>query len=445
MRIRFWGTRGSIANAGPEHGPLRRQHVVRRGAHRRRHAARARLRHRASTGSGQRAASRRPRRGAPPPAAILIGHTHWDHIQGLPFFAPLFVPGNRWDVYGPRGLGASLDNALAGQMQYTYFPVALDESPPTSATTTSSRACSRSTTPRSAPSTSTTRRSRWATASRPTARRVVYATDHEPHDASLAGGGRPAAGQRRRARHAEFLARRRPAHPRRAVRRRGVPRQGGLGPQHGGVRGRRWPRAAGVGRLALFHHDPLRDDDAVDDLLGRARALAASEGTALQVDAAAEGSVLEIRGAHRPSATRGCRGHVVPAMDDLAVGVAIATGDPELEAAVEAAATAEGLRVRPAREQLADAWSLSTSTAGRHPSDRRQLRRARRNPAGHPVAPISGITDWIVLPASIAHIRTKLRAAVLRRACRWLAAPVAPEEERRLAALQGLGMLDTPT
>ena len=34
---------------------------------------------------------------------LLISHTHWDHIQGLPFFAPLFVPGNEWDVYAPRG------------------------------------------------------------------------------------------------------------------------------------------------------------------------------------------------------------------------------------------------------------------------------------------------------------------------------------------------------
>ena len=56
-----------------------------------------------------------------------------------------------------------------------------------------------------------------------------------------------------------------------------------------------------------------------------------------------------------------------------------------------------------------------------------------------PSFPTAGITDWIVLPASIAHIRTKLRAAVLRKACRWLAAPVAPDEERRLAALHAPG------
>jgi ribonuclease BN (tRNA processing enzyme) len=47
---------------------------------------------------------------------ILISHTHWDHIQGIPFFEPLFVAGNEWDIYGPGGLGQSLREALAGQM-----------------------------------------------------------------------------------------------------------------------------------------------------------------------------------------------------------------------------------------------------------------------------------------------------------------------------------------
>jgi phosphoribosyl 1,2-cyclic phosphodiesterase len=58
---------------------------------------------------------------------ILISHTHWDHIQGIPFFAPLFVTGNQWDIYGPKGLDQSLRETLAGQMQYTYFPVTPDQ------------------------------------------------------------------------------------------------------------------------------------------------------------------------------------------------------------------------------------------------------------------------------------------------------------------------------
>lgn len=33
---------------------------------------------------------------------MLISHTHWDHIQGVPFFAPFFVRGGAWRIYAPR-------------------------------------------------------------------------------------------------------------------------------------------------------------------------------------------------------------------------------------------------------------------------------------------------------------------------------------------------------
>jgi phosphoribosyl 1,2-cyclic phosphodiesterase len=59
--------------------------------------------------------------------SILISHTHWDHIQGIPFFAPLLHPGTEWDIYGSKGVRESFREALAGQMRYTYFPVALDQ------------------------------------------------------------------------------------------------------------------------------------------------------------------------------------------------------------------------------------------------------------------------------------------------------------------------------
>ncbi|MBT3822686.1 MAG: response regulator [Nitrospinaceae bacterium] len=57
---------------------------------------------------------------------LIITHTHWDHIQGFPFFVPLFVPGNEWNIYGPGGMGNQLNTTLSGQMSYSYFPIHLE-------------------------------------------------------------------------------------------------------------------------------------------------------------------------------------------------------------------------------------------------------------------------------------------------------------------------------
>src|SRR5688572_11435030 len=62
-------------------------------------------------------------------ANILLGHTHWDHIQGFPFFSPAFVKGNTVAIHGPEGCHGSLHKVLAGQMEFTYFPVELNQLP----------------------------------------------------------------------------------------------------------------------------------------------------------------------------------------------------------------------------------------------------------------------------------------------------------------------------
>lgn len=54
---------------------------------------------------------------------ILISHPHWDHINGIPFFAPIYIPGNRVTFYGPGTNEMTLKEILNGQMQYSYFPV----------------------------------------------------------------------------------------------------------------------------------------------------------------------------------------------------------------------------------------------------------------------------------------------------------------------------------
>jgi phosphoribosyl 1,2-cyclic phosphodiesterase len=122
MWVQFWGTRGSIATPGAN--------TARYGGN----TSCIEIRSARGTlvvidcGTGAHALARKlmannaGRRGT-----ILISHTHWDHIQGIPFFDPLYVPGNEWDVYGPKGLRESVREVLSGQMQYTYFPVSLEQ------------------------------------------------------------------------------------------------------------------------------------------------------------------------------------------------------------------------------------------------------------------------------------------------------------------------------
>src|SRR6202035_5038049 len=99
MRVRFWGTRGSISKPGPS--------TLRYGGN----TSCVEVRSAAGTiaildcgagavsfGAELMQCGKKPLRGN-----VLISHTHSNHIQVLPFFAPLFVPGNEWDVYAPRG------------------------------------------------------------------------------------------------------------------------------------------------------------------------------------------------------------------------------------------------------------------------------------------------------------------------------------------------------
>src|SRR5881398_3913124 len=60
---------------------------------------------------------------------LLITHTHWDHIQGLPFFSPAYNPKNLIRVLGYEGARAGLAKILASQMETPFFPVSLRELP----------------------------------------------------------------------------------------------------------------------------------------------------------------------------------------------------------------------------------------------------------------------------------------------------------------------------
>lgn len=60
-------------------------------------------------------------------AHILLSHTHWDHIQGLPFFYPAMDERNTFTITGSNYKDVSLESILSNQMQAAYFPLQFDE------------------------------------------------------------------------------------------------------------------------------------------------------------------------------------------------------------------------------------------------------------------------------------------------------------------------------
>ncbi|HUS24842.1 MAG TPA: response regulator [Candidatus Binatia bacterium] len=64
---------------------------------------------------------------SPVTARIFISHPHWDHINALPFFAPLYVKGNRFEIMGSSHAGTSMQQLISAQMDGVYFPVTVQE------------------------------------------------------------------------------------------------------------------------------------------------------------------------------------------------------------------------------------------------------------------------------------------------------------------------------
>ncbi len=63
-------------------------------------------------------------RTGPVEAHLFLTHTHWDHIMGFPFFTPAYIPGTHIRVYGPVTYEEdTLEKVVGGQMTYRYFPI----------------------------------------------------------------------------------------------------------------------------------------------------------------------------------------------------------------------------------------------------------------------------------------------------------------------------------
>lgn len=287
MHVRFWGTRGSIPTPGPS--------TAKYGGN----TACVEVRTDDGTlivldcGTGARALGLHLQQSTPQPLRLhlFIGHTHWDHIQGFPFFTPAFLPDAELNIYAPVSFQRGVEEALAGQMQYSYFPVTLRELRSRIHFTALEEGFFRlgdvlvetQYLNHTAPTIAYRISSDGTT--------VAYVTDHEPfwkptgmtyhhpgdqhHIAFMKGADLVI----HDAQYSEEEYRTK------------------VGWGHSSVEyATDVALAAGARRLALFHHDPEHDDAAVAQLEASARARVAARHADLDVFAAAEGLELDVRG-----------------------------------------------------------------------------------------------------------------------------------------------------
>ena len=120
FKVKFWGTRGTVACPGPNHlafgGNTSCVEVAMGGR-----------RVIFDLGTGVRNLGKWFMRKQQRSATVLMSHTHWDHIQGFPFFQPAFAEGYSFKIMaGHLSAGLPIQNVLAGQMTHPFFPVPID-------------------------------------------------------------------------------------------------------------------------------------------------------------------------------------------------------------------------------------------------------------------------------------------------------------------------------
>ena len=224
-------------------------------------------------------------------AIICISHMHWDHIQGIPFFTPAYIPGNKITFFGANHEEQKLKSILSGQMQPTHFPVSMGDM-----------------------QAELEFNNIFADSYRHNGiefetiflhhpghalgfkfyinnKSIVYISDNEPYTQAEIEQDETVA--TRYAQLAEF------------VNDADILIHDAQYTPEEYENHKTWghspftfpvdlARTNSVKKLILFHHDPLHNDDVVDDILVRARAIAAKEGNDLEIIAAAEGLTLEL-------------------------------------------------------------------------------------------------------------------------------------------------------
>lgn len=276
LEVRFWGVRGSIPSPGQDTvvvgGNTSCVEITGGGS-------RVIL----DAGSGLRGlGDALVARGEHRHTTMLLSHVHWDHVMGLPFFAPLYMPGCTVEITsGPSG--QPLREVLRRQMSAPMFPIDFDQLAGTVRCTEEEPGARLSLGAITAdiallhhPDPVYAYRLHYA------GRSVVYATDHEH------GRGDVDAGLVAFARDADVLVYDAQYTPEEYA--------GAAGPARKGwghstfAAGARIAAAASVKTLVLFHHDPGRSDEGVKEIVRRARVsfpstVAAREGLSLSLEA----------------------------------------------------------------------------------------------------------------------------------------------------------------
>jgi phosphoribosyl 1,2-cyclic phosphodiesterase len=294
LTVSFWGTRGSIAAPGPAttlYGGNTSCVELRSGQDL--------LIFDAGTGIRELGlALAKEYRSRPLTVHLFISHTHWDHIQGLPFFVPAYSPGTTLHVYGSGGQGRSLEGLLRGQMQTDYFPVALGDLVSSLHIHEYQGAPFRigeatiSATYLNHPGMTLGYRIERA------GRAVVYATDHEPYRSTLEVRSRRGEAGKQFGRvlddafvdfvkdadlyigEAQYTDEEYP---------------GKIGWGHSSLSATvEVALQGGVKSLALFHHDPMHSDEVVTAMELLAKELIAERGVSLWCFAAREGQTVEV-------------------------------------------------------------------------------------------------------------------------------------------------------
>jgi len=437
MKVRFWGTRGSIATPGPgtNHfgGNTSCVELTTAGGEL--------LIFDCGTGARGLATELMDRGKRAINSNILLGHTHWDHIQGFPFFSPAFVNGNSVAIYGPEGSRGPLHDVLAGQMEYTYFPIDLNQLPAKITyhdltegihTIGGARVATQFL---NHPAMTVGYRVEVDGAA------MVYLVDHEPFSDELWRAGVEAGhiesilhdGDRR---HARFMA------------------DADLVIHDAQYTPEEYPSkktwghstydyvvqiaaAAGVRRVALTHHDPGHDDQFVADIERKARSLALQRGTGLDVFCAFEGCelVLEPRSTLKPfvaqaplQASVAQRRFRIIAVDDQPDMLMMITRALEAEQYIVNTTTNGPDALRMIDERMPDLLVLDYKMAG---MDGMAVMKALRAKPATRLLPVlmltamtdepstragfdAGVTDYVTKPFSIPQLTARVRACLTR-------------------------------